>query len=60
VQGMHKWEARVLGMIAIALLSYLFVAAAGAPRITVAFGAIAGLIAGGSVWEAVRGGDGRA
>ena len=52
---MQKWEARVLGMVAVALLSLALVQISDAPRVVVVFGGLAGAFAGGSIWESVRG-----
>jgi hypothetical protein len=51
---MAKWEARVIGAVAILLLSAALSELSDAPRIVLLFGAIAGAVAGGAVWESTR------
>ena len=54
VSGIRKWEARVLGALAILLLSAALAELSDAPRVVLLFGAIAGAFAGGTVWESSR------
>lgn len=49
---MRKVEAVLLGSVAVGLLSFMLSDLSHAPRIVVAFGLLAGAIAGAQVWEA--------
>ncbi|MEX0993397.1 MAG: hypothetical protein WDZ37_05305 [Solirubrobacterales bacterium] len=53
---MQKWEARILGMIAVGVLSLALVQMSDAPPIVVLFGGVAGAMAGGTIWQTMRGG----
>lgn len=54
MKDIKKWEARVIGAVAILALSAMLSELGGAPRIVLLFGVIAGAVAGGAVWEGAR------
>ena len=52
--SIEKWEARVIGAVAIGALTVVLMLISPAPPEVVLFGLIAGAIAGGAVWEQIN------